>query len=74
MKEIISVGLFVIFLGFMLVFIGALTQTGKADTKLAIGGFIGFIPFGFANDKRMLYTVLGLSAVMFVFVWILLRR
>ncbi len=30
---------------------------------------VGFIPFGFANDKRMLYTVITISAI-FMLLWL----
>lgn len=68
-----SLGIFIIFIGFALVFIGALTQafTGKSDTKVAVGGFIGFIPFGFANDKRMMWILIALMAVVLVFFFVM---
>ena len=70
MRELIPIGILVIFVGVILVFIGALTQVGKSDTKIAVGGFIGFIPFGFANDERMLYIVVGITIVfMLIGVW-----
>ena len=67
--NLISSGILIILIGFALVFIGALTQafTGKSDTKVAVGGFIGFIPFGFANDKRMMWVLIALMAVVLVF-------
>ncbi len=68
-----SLGIFIILIGFALVFIGALTQafTGKNDTKVAVGGFIGFIPFGFANDKRMMWVLIALMAVVLVFFFVM---
>ena len=68
-----SLGIFIILIGFALVFIGALTQafTGKSDTKVAVGGFIGFIPFGFANDKRMMWILIALMAVVLVFFFVM---
>ena len=69
MKDLVSIGVIVVFIGFLIIFIGALSQS-KTDTKVAVGGFIGFIPFGFANDRRMMYFVIGLMAVFLVFwVW-----
>ncbi|MBW2975252.1 hypothetical protein KY366_06040 [Candidatus Woesearchaeota archaeon] len=64
MKQLIPIGMMVISIGFMLIFIGALSSAkeGKTGSKVAVGGFIGFIPFGFANDKRMLYAVMAVSA------------
>jgi len=70
MKQLIPLGILIIFLGVILVVIGALSQS-KADSKVAVGGFIGFIPFGFANDKRMLYFIIGLSAFLIIFWFIL---
>ena len=69
----ISLGILVILIGFALVFIGALTQasTGKSDTKVAVGGFIGFIPFGFANDKKMMWVLIALMAVVLVFFFVM---
>lgn len=70
MKNLILIGILIIFIGIITVFIGALTQMKSSDTKVAVGGIIGFIPFGFANDKRLLYFVISLTAILFIF-WIL---
>ena len=51
--QLLSLGILIILVGFAIVVIGSLTGTQKGDTKIAVGGFIGFIPFGFANDKRL---------------------
>lgn len=71
--NLISIGMAVILIGFALVFIGALTQafTGKSDTKVAVGGFIGFIPFGFANDKKMMWVLIALMAVVLAFFFVM---
>ena len=77
MKELIPLGILVMFLGMILVFIGALTSTGesKGETKVAVGGFIGFIPFGFWSDERMKKIVLGFMALfMFFLVWWFLKH
>ena len=68
----VSLGILVILIGFALVFIGAMTQafTGKSDTKIAVGGFIGFIHFGFGNDKRMVWALIALMAVALAFFFI----
>lgn len=67
--NVTSLGIVVILIGFALVFIGALTQTfsGKSDTKVAVGGFIGFIPFGFGNDKRMVWALIILMGIALAF-------
>ncbi len=62
-QQIISIGILVILLGFAIVFIGSFLGTQKSETKVAVGGFVGFIPFGFASDKRMLYILLGFMGI-----------
>lgn len=65
-----SMGMLIILIGFALVFIGALTQAftgGKGDTKVAFGGFVGFIPFGFSNDKRLIWALIGLMSLALAF-------
>lgn len=77
MKELIPLGVLVIFIGIIMVSIGALSQASKPESqsKVAIGGFIGFIPFGFANDKRMLYISMGLTAAFMLFwIWFISHR
>ena len=61
-----SIGIIIILIGFVLVFIGALSGTQSKDTKVAVGGFIGFIPFGFSNDKRMVWVLIGLMGLALV--------
>ena len=68
-QKLISLGILIILIGFTLVFIGALSAAPKGDAKVAVGGFIGFIPFGFANDKRMLWILMGImGALIFFFI------
>jgi len=55
-----------------MVFIGALTGSQKGDTKIAVGGFIGFIPFGFSNDKKLLWGIMGLTAIL-AMLWVLMH-
>ncbi|MBI2208797.1 hypothetical protein HYU50_04860 [Candidatus Woesearchaeota archaeon] len=70
-QQLISIGILVILIGFAIVFIGSFLGTQKSETKVAVGGFIGFIPFGFANDKRMLWIVVGIMAALALFFIIL---
>lgn len=79
--NLVSIGMLIIFIGFILVFLGSLLQAkqpqnekeGKGDSnvKVAVGGFFGPIPFGFGNDKTLMYVVLGVS-VFFMLVWFIL--
>ena len=67
--NLIAIGLAFILIGFALVFFGALFSS--SNSKVAVGGFLGPIPFGFANDKRLLYWVMGLTALVFVLWWMM---
>ncbi|MBL7056076.1 hypothetical protein ISS07_04145 [Candidatus Woesearchaeota archaeon] len=64
--NLISLGILIIFLGIIIVFLGSFLGSEKSNTKVAVGGFWGFIPFGFANDKNMLKIVMALSGLIFL--------
>lgn len=72
MEKLISLGVVIIFIGFIIVFLGFLTGAKEANTKtkVAVGGFIGPIPFGFGNDKNLVWFVTILSVVLLIF-WLL---
>ncbi|HZX44442.1 MAG TPA: DUF131 domain-containing protein [Candidatus Nanoarchaeia archaeon] len=64
MKHLITVGIVVLFIGLALILLGILSS-GKS--KIAVGGFIGFIPFGFATDRRLLWIGVVLAVLMLIF-------
>ncbi|MBI4017519.1 MAG: DUF131 domain-containing protein [Candidatus Aenigmarchaeota archaeon] len=66
-EQLISLGITVILIGFLLLVVGSFGSAEKSQVKVGVGGFIGPIPFGFANDPRMLWVVLALSVLLFVF-------
>lgn len=66
MQNLISIGIIVIFIGILLVVIGSLIS-GKGESKWAVGGFIGPIPFGIFNDARMMWAVAGISIILLIF-------
>ena len=70
-ERMINLGIILMIIGFIIVFFGILKSTKEttSKTKIAVGGFIGFIPFGFGNDKNLVWFVTILSAVVF-FVWL----
>jgi uncharacterized membrane protein len=78
MKDFVNLGVILILLGFAIVVFGSLLQGtgeakgGKTGTKVAIGGFIGPIPFGWANDKQFFYPLLGVMTALAVF-WFIMR-
>ena len=70
MQHLVSLGSVLIFIGFLIVAIGLLSGSKDPNTKVAVGGFIGFIPFGFGNDKKLVWFVTALSVMVFLF-WLL---
>ena len=69
MEQLITLGILLIFIGFAIVFIGSFMSLKDVNskTKVAVGGFIGPIPFGFGNDKNLVWFVTILSLVLFLF-------
>jgi len=68
MEHLISLGVLLIVIGFIIVFLGMFfgAKDSASKTKVAVGGFIGFIPFGFGNDKNLVWFVTILSIVLFL--------
>ena len=69
MEQLITLGILLIIIGFIVVFIGSFmaAKDTKSGTKIAVGGFIGPIPFGFGNDKNLVWFVTIISLVLFLF-------
>ena len=65
MSLLVQFGIVLIFIGFIVIFVG-LSQNSSSNTKVAVGGFIGFIPFGFGNDKNMVYFSVIVSVALFL--------
>ncbi len=72
-QNLISIGILLIFLGFILLFIGSLFGA-KTDSKVAVVGLLGPIPFGFGNDKRLFVITLVIAIILMVAWFILSRR
>ena len=72
MEQLIGLGITIMIIGFIIVFFGTLlsSKESTSKTKVAVGGFIGFIPFGFGNDKNLVWFVSILSLALFL-VWLL---
>ena len=68
MEQFFALGVLLIIIGFLIVFFGMFfgAKEGASSTKVAIGGFIGPIPFGFGNDKNFVWFVTILSLVLFL--------
>lgn len=67
MQNLIGLGILLIIIGFIIVFFGMLSGSkDSSKTKVAVGGFIGPIPFGFGNDKNLVWFVAILSLALFL--------
>ena len=66
MKDLTSIGMIIIFVGILVIILSSFANPKSTNTKWAIGGFFGFIPFGFGNDKGMLYVVVALMVLMLI--------
>lgn len=64
--NILQMGFVLVFLGMILLVIGALQNAGKTKTDFAFGGIIGFIPFGFASDPRMFWIMVALLILILI--------
>ena len=64
-NELVTLGIMAIFAGVILVMVGSLTS-GKSEVNVGVGGFIGPIPFGFANNPTMLKIIVGITAAFFL--------
>ena len=66
--NLVQIGMLIVFIGIFILIIGTFLTAGTdSKTKIAVGGFIGPIPFGFGNDKTLLYIVIGLTAFILIF-------
>lgn len=63
--NLINLGILIIFIGILISIIGSLfSQDSK--TKVAVAGFIGPIPFGFGNDKKLVIAAMVISVIIAV--------
>ena len=67
------VGLILLLVGFIFIIISAFSGSGKGDLKIAAGGFVGPIPFGFFSSPQMLWVWL-VMIVAFLLVWFVVVR
>lgn len=65
-EALIILGFILLFIAVVLIVIGIISS-GKMETKFAFGGFIGPLPFGFANDPKLLWAVIIISVLIIVF-------
>lgn len=75
-EQLILIGFIVAIIGILLIIVGNILSTIKYKDKFsfAFGGFIGPIPFGFANRKELLYLIIALSVILIIAFLILGRK
>lgn len=59
-------GFLLVFVGMAIIVVGGLIGEG-GEANVAVGGFIGPIPFGFANNSKMLKLLYVVLAAVFIF-------
>ncbi len=71
MEQLIGLGTIIIIIGFIIVFLGLFmgAKESTSKTKVAVGGFIGPIPFGFGDDRNLVWFVAALSLILFL-IWL----
>ncbi|RLJ02190.1 MAG: hypothetical protein DRP10_02075 [Candidatus Aenigmatarchaeota archaeon] len=62
MKDLFLVGFLFLIVGIILILF-SLSSGSEGKIKFAFGGFIGPIPFGFANSPAMLKIVIIISVI-----------
>ncbi|MBI2141522.1 DUF131 domain-containing protein [Candidatus Woesearchaeota archaeon] len=79
-EQLLQLGMLVIFIGFVIAissfFFAAANEKDKEKSafKFSVVGFLGFIPFGFGNDKRLLVFTALLTVVVAAATIILFSR
>ena len=64
---LIPLGIILVFVGIAVIIIGAiLSSHGKSNSQFAVGGIIGFIPFGFGTSKELVYFAVAVSVILLI--------
>ncbi|MBI2142642.1 DUF131 domain-containing protein [Candidatus Woesearchaeota archaeon] len=76
--QLIQAGMLLILAGFVMLFAAsffpAKERGEKSDVKFSAFGIIGFIPFGFGNDKRLFAFTVVLTLVMMALLFYFYRK
>ena len=63
LPKIISIGFFAIVIGLILIVVGSLVDAQENRAGVAVGGFIGPIPFGFATNPVLFMAILAVTVI-----------
>lgn len=79
--QLLQLGILLVFIGVIIIFISLITAAAtsskdkeKSNVKFSVVGFLGFIPFGFGNDKKFLLFGVILTVVVVAATVILFSR
>ena len=74
--ELVTAGMALILLGFLVVFAGLMLSTRNSQGEVRGGGvvFLGPIPLVFGSDKNSAVTVSGLALVLMILAYFLFKR
>ncbi|MFQ6010510.1 MAG: hypothetical protein ACE5J7_05340 [Candidatus Aenigmatarchaeota archaeon] len=64
-QNIVLIGFILLVLGIALIIIGSILS-GKGETKWAVGGFIGPLPFGVGSSMQLAVLVTIIAFVIFI--------
>lgn len=62
--NLVSLGVLFVFVGFLLLVVGSFSGAKAGESKVAVVGLLGPIPFGFGNDRRLFFIALALVGLM----------
>ena len=73
LRYLIFIGIILVFIGIAFTIVGSLfgAKMDKSNTKFAVAGFIGPIPFGFGNNKQMLIFAIIFSIIIIILFFVL---
>ena len=78
-QTILGIGILVVFIGIVIIILSSFLTNknvdgkSKTESKIAVVGFFGPIPFGFGNDKEMLKWGLVVGVIILILIFIGLR-
>ena len=77
--SLLQLGVLLAFVGIIAIFISLITAAAKekgekGNFKFSVVGFLGFIPFGFGNDKKLMMLTLIIAAVVVAATIVLFSR
>lgn len=76
-EQLVSIGLTIIVIGFVLLLAGLFSQVKSSKTKVEGGGIVFIGPFpvgGFATNKQIFYLLLVVSVILIISFLILGRK